>query len=133
MSMNVNGPRPLHAGGYVLLVLLGAALAATLVVGFVLGRWRLWGLLLLLVPTAITATLFWYLAAMLSSSDPTSDTAAAAGAFFLLPFLIVVFTVALAVPGLLGHCTRHRLRHASNRSDPTPPRTTRRPTVRYQR
>ncbi len=107
VASDMNGPpRPPDGRLAVLPALLALAGLAGLFVGFLLGRWRLWRLLALLMPVATGGTLCWYVLAMLCSSDPTSDTAATVGALLLAPLLGVLFATLLSLAGLVGRLTR---------------------------
>lgn len=103
-------PGPLGARGVVLLALLAVGAAATLVVGFLVGRRQLWEAYGWLLAVGTGVTIFWYDASRLASSDPISDSAAdvVVGTLLLSPFIAGALTLALGVSGLLGMWVRQR-------------------------
>jgi hypothetical protein len=90
------------------LILIGAAVVATLAWGLVLGRRNAWLLIVLSIPSGAAVLMFWYVFAMAGSDDPGADNAAAIGLFLIaIPALLVV-ALLLSVGGACGALLRRR-------------------------
>ena len=88
--------------------MLGSAaigLAFTVVVGFVLGRRRMWQHIGIATGLGTGALLFWYIVAMVAftpTSDTNSDNAAGAGLVLLFIPTLVAVSAVLYLGGVIG-------------------------------
>jgi hypothetical protein len=89
-------------------ILIGAAVVATVGWGLVLGRNRARQLIVLSVPAGTAVLTFCYIIAMVTSNDPGADTAAAIGLSLIWIPALLVIALLLSVGGVCGALLRRR-------------------------